>query len=48
MAPTVFRQGAFTLANSKGLSAQQLAEVEQLIVARRLEIEDAWHKHFPG
>jgi len=36
------------LAGAHGLSAQQLAELHVLVTARRLEIENAWRKHFPS
>lgn len=34
------------LATSQGLKAKQLAYIVQLITARRMEIDDAWRKHF--
>lgn len=36
------------LAGAHGLSARQLAELHVLLTARRLEIENAWRKHFPS
>jgi hypothetical protein len=36
------------LAQSCGLSAQELKEAESLLRGHEQEIRDAWHHHFPG
>jgi hypothetical protein len=39
---------AVELAQSYGLSAQELKEAESLLRGHEQEIQDAWRHHFPG
>ena len=52
MSPTVLRYKRFwlepiiSLANSTGLNAKQLNELQKLIESKKDEISRAWDKHF--
>ncbi|MEI6388821.1 MAG: DUF4160 domain-containing protein [Spirochaetota bacterium] len=42
LAPTV------SCASHSGFADREVAEISRIIVARKEEILDAWHRHFPG